>query len=747
MPDPSVVVSSPEGGLEKELNNIQVWMQEVSQKLAALGNKVDSFHNNVSGSSTNGSTSPRFGASNFPCAGMQASCGIGEVDMLDTLLQRHISAKDKPDSHVVMINIIEHLKLLEKGIHFRREEEKRLHHAVNKDLVAMLEEKVSRTIMTELKFLEKSVSRAVTLSVSQSLEHLKLLEKSISQAVCLSAGQSVHQSLSTNLVSASQQPKMVVEQLQRVEKCLTQLVNLNQKILSNTSDQQTFAVPSQPAIATVIGRAQPAQLASNAHSGMQLLPRDQLERLEQELNHLVNVQQNFVSSNGFAIGDLPAQSHTILPMGNAQNGGQPEWTQLARKEEMSRSLRPAGDITFIVLRDEIEEKAEAVKRHIDSYFGRAANVGGPHTSFGAPMGAEMSYNSHTSFGAPTGAEMSYKSVSQISECRQAGASWGQLRRDESKAPGMEKGDPYVEVEVKASSAMRAIFEGVSHAKLKKPPWNVEDYYYQHGFCQRYARSEWLHHLSFFIVILNCCYIAIAADSEVNVSSTSGLYSSGFHLGFMLSENAFTLYFVWELGIRYGAFQQKWAFWKDNWCRFDFVLVIEMVVENWIVAPIFYALDPDARGNLLPIEIFRVLRVLRLTERIPRLARAFPEFAIISKSLVAGARAVCSTLMFIFILTYVFAIALQALLSKQDKFNAELHPRNFVSIRHSMLTLILDGALMMDPEGVLLPMYTADWGLLTVGFVVFFFFILLSAITLMNMLIGSLCEVVDRKSVV
>lgn len=59
----------------------------------------------------------------------------------------------------------------------------------------------------------------------------------------------------------------------------------------------------------------------------------------------------------------------------------------------------------------------------------------------------------------------------------------------------------------------------------------------------------------------------------------------------------------------------------------------------------------------------------------------------------------------------------------------------------MWTLLLDGAFLMSPGGLLTDMILSGDAAIIISCMLFSVFILLTAVTLMNMLIGSLCEVV------
>lgn len=139
---------------------------------------------------------------------------------------------------------------------------------------------------------------------------------------------------------------------------------------------------------------------------------------------------------------------------------------------------------------------------------------------------------------------------------------------------------------------------------------------------------------------------------------------------------------------------------------------------------------------MPVGPLRLLRLLRLT-RMARLMRSLPELLTMIKGMKASARAVGSSLFMVAMLIYVFAIVLHMALNDDERMDDY-----FGTLGMCMWTLLVDGTLM-DSTGVVLAKLR-DNGEFTsaLALIVFMAFILLSAMTVMNMLIGVLCEVVS-----
>eukprot|EP00448_Togula_jolla_P033853 CAMPEP_0170620520 /NCGR_PEP_ID=MMETSP0224-20130122/28103_1 /TAXON_ID=285029 /ORGANISM="Togula jolla, Strain CCCM 725" /LENGTH=322 /DNA_ID=CAMNT_0010946701 /DNA_START=275 /DNA_END=1240 /DNA_ORIENTATION=- len=119
----------------------------------------------------------------------------------------------------------------------------------------------------------------------------------------------------------------------------------------------------------------------------------------------------------------------------------------------------------------------------------------------------------------------------------------------------------------------------------------------------------------------------------------------------------------------------------------------------------------------------------------RTLRAVPELMTILLGLMAGIRSVVITLSLLLMITYVFAIVFRQLTDE-----TELGSIHFPSIPGSCYSLLIEG-MMPDNAAMMGELGDDSWVLGTV----FFFFIFLAALTIMNMLIGILCDVVQRVS--
>jgi len=270
--------------------------------------------------------------------------------------------------------------------------------------------------------------------------------------------------------------------------------------------------------------------------------------------------------------------------------------------------------------------------------------------------------------------------------------------------------------------------------LEEPHYHVEDFYSKEGWAQRLARDDNFTNVTLGIIALNAVYIGVDADWN----PAEALYNAnGF---FIFMDNAFAAFFSFELLVRFLAFAEKRNCLKDGWFKFDTFLVLIMVLETWIMAPAV-ALMTSGGGVAIPVQPLRLLRLLRLT-RMTRLMRSLPELVTMTKGMKVASRAVFSSLLMVALLIYTFAIVLNMFLKENTEINAGLAPRNFETIPQTMWTLLMDGTFMDSTGDVLTSLLFSGEVGCWIACVVFMAFILFSAITVMNMLIGVLCEVVS-----
>jgi voltage-gated sodium channel len=264
-----------------------------------------------------------------------------------------------------------------------------------------------------------------------------------------------------------------------------------------------------------------------------------------------------------------------------------------------------------------------------------------------------------------------------------------------------------------------------------------------------AKSKKFEFTTLSIIVLNALFIGYDADFSARWKKSEKLYDcAGFKPGpgdpqpesgpvcyqFPIMENIFAVYFTAEVIIRFFAYKRKCDGLYDMWFVFDSTLVTFMVIETWIL-PIV-----GASGPLAQLSVLRLLRLLRIT-RMAKLMRFFPELQIILKGMVAAVRSVACTGVLMVMILYVWSILFTS--EYHQGYDSDLSVKGtpselFGSLEKSMRHLFIMGTILDDIT------YCCNFirGSGQMGMLVMFIiFVLISSFTMLNMLIGILCEVV------
>jgi len=244
-----------------------------------------------------------------------------------------------------------------------------------------------------------------------------------------------------------------------------------------------------------------------------------------------------------------------------------------------------------------------------------------------------------------------------------------------------------------------------------------------------------------VIVLNALFIGYDTDYSARWSRPEGLYNQGSRWGFPFMENFFCVYFTGEVLIRFLAFRVKLDCTRDGWFVFDGTLVVVMIVETWV-------LEFVGGSAAIPIDMdmLRLLRLLRIT-RMGKLMRFFPELAIIVKGMVAAVRSVGCTAVLLVLVLYVFSIIFTDQFHQGKVFDDDPDIPEiavlFGSMGKSMRHLFIMGTILDDMTACTntIRMSGKSESMMTV----FFVFVLISSFTMLNMLIGILCEVVTATS--
>jgi hypothetical protein len=136
------------------------------------------------------------------------------------------------------------------------------------------------------------------------------------------------------------------------------------------------------------------------------------------------------------------------------------------------------------------------------------------------------------------------------------------------------------------------------------------------------------------------------------------------------------------------------------------------------------------GNASILKLFRLLRLTRMA-RMARLLRAMPELMVLIKGMLEAMRSVFFTLCLLAGILYIFGITFVLLMKDTDV--GDLH---FKNVGEAMNSLLLKGVLP-DFEDFVVDCASAGW----VYRCLILVYILIATLTIMNMLVGVLCEVV------
>ena len=172
----------------------------------------------------------------------------------------------------------------------------------------------------------------------------------------------------------------------------------------------------------------------------------------------------------------------------------------------------------------------------------------------------------------------------------------------------------------------------------------------------------------------------------------------------------TIFFVTEILIRFIGEPKKINFFKNGWNLFDSIIVLISLI------PI-----PNNSSFLL-LRLLRVFRVLRIISVIP-------ELKLIIEALLGSIKRVFYVGLLLFIILYIYATIGSIL------FNIDI-PQRWGDVGVSMITLF-QVLTLSSWEQVMLPLQEIYWW----AWIYFFSFIIICGITMLNLLIAILVDVV------
>eukprot|EP00931_Biecheleriopsis_adriatica_P041282 TRINITY_DN23617_c0_g1_i1.p1 TRINITY_DN23617_c0_g1~~TRINITY_DN23617_c0_g1_i1.p1 ORF type:complete len:740 (+),score=111.49 TRINITY_DN23617_c0_g1_i1:25-2244(+) len=250
-----------------------------------------------------------------------------------------------------------------------------------------------------------------------------------------------------------------------------------------------------------------------------------------------------------------------------------------------------------------------------------------------------------------------------------------------------------------------------------------------GCAQRIVKSTLFENLTMVIIIMNVVWIGVDSlvnDADILLDADPPV---------IMLENAFCIFFTFELGVRFSAFASKFSALKDSWFIFDSLLVSMMILETWVFT--LTALATNSAGvDLREGSVLRVLRLVRIfrVTRIIRLLHAMPEVMILVKALFVASRTVFYSLFLLGVVIYIFGIAFTHM---SKGFSS--HGIYFSDLWASMFTLTFQGCL---GDG-LTSMARACFSDSVFLALLLCAYILFAPLTVLNMIVAVMVEVVSQ----
>lgn len=289
-----------------------------------------------------------------------------------------------------------------------------------------------------------------------------------------------------------------------------------------------------------------------------------------------------------------------------------------------------------------------------------------------------------------------------------------------KAPTLKKTSGLFEF-----SNQEAIKKKVREKQMKPNQYDVHTKYHKTGFFAWLAKHKWFENFTLFVIVSNALWISV--DTDGNTADT--LLDAKTH--FIIADCLFFGYFTIELFVRFMAFERKQDCCKDGWFVFDSALVFLYAFDPFSIALV--AAIKGGGGLDLPTALLRLLRLARLS-RLVRMLRSLPELMIMIKGMVTASASVAYTLFLLMMITYVFAIALR----NRVPVGSGIEETYFSSVLEAMHNLIIFGTFLDNLADFIWDIKAESESCLILTWL----YIALASLTVMNMLIGVLCEVIS-----
>eukprot|EP00746_Dinoflagellata_sp_MGD_P067751 gnl/MRDRNA2_/MRDRNA2_27972_c0_seq1.p1 gnl/MRDRNA2_/MRDRNA2_27972_c0~~gnl/MRDRNA2_/MRDRNA2_27972_c0_seq1.p1 ORF type:complete len:777 (-),score=98.44 gnl/MRDRNA2_/MRDRNA2_27972_c0_seq1:87-2417(-) len=273
-----------------------------------------------------------------------------------------------------------------------------------------------------------------------------------------------------------------------------------------------------------------------------------------------------------------------------------------------------------------------------------------------------------------------------------------------------------------------------------------------------VRSQRFELMQMVLIVCNTVWLGYDADrgSAPSLTEEPGWYQFMAHLWCSL--------FSLELLVRFLAYKSVRHAAQDTWFLFDSALVTLIVLETWIVLIFSMALGMK---NWFVLRLVRILRLTRIG-RIARFLRTMPEVMTLLKGISTALRSVFFTFVLLVCFLFVFGMLFTTHLDgeygpshpdsrrlgektdgepvEEDQFGCSTNGPEQLDVRfgtlpEAMWTLLVTGIFFDGFADVinLLRMYEPFLAVL------FLFFVFICSFTVLNMLVGIICEVASTVS--
>lgn len=275
-------------------------------------------------------------------------------------------------------------------------------------------------------------------------------------------------------------------------------------------------------------------------------------------------------------------------------------------------------------------------------------------------------------------------------------------------------------------SMQKNFQNERHLvnATKEQEINIDELYNKTGFWASWMKNGLWEKITFFAILTNTIYIALDTDyNKAPILVDAPLF-------FQIMGNLFCLFFTVEIGVRFLALRKFRFVLYDSWFIFESFLVLLLVWDNWIQVALYLLSDGSigGGGGLACFSILRVFRVFRLL----RALRALPELMVLVSGMLTAMRSVLATVLLLALTIYLFGILFTQLLAE-----SALAQGRFDKVPNSMHFLLVQ--LLSGADADFMGEIRTEGPL---NYFLWLLFLFLGQLTIMNMLIGVVCNAID-----